>query len=58
MLLYIHGFGKTINSEKSKVLKSYFGENIIISDHSFVPDIAVAELEKMVEEYCRSDFKL
>ena len=50
MLLYIHGFGKTINSEKSKVLKSYFGENIIISDHSFVPDIAVAELEKMVEE--------
>ncbi len=50
MLLYIHGFGKTIHSEKSKALKKYFGQNIIISDHSIVPDIAVEELENMVEK--------
>lgn len=49
MLLYIHGFGKTINSEKAKLLRAYFGDNIMISDHSIVPNDAIMYLENLVE---------
>lgn len=49
MLLYIHGFRTTINSFKSKQLKDYYQDNIIIADHSYVPNIAIEDLEKIIE---------
>ncbi len=48
MILYIHGFRTTATSYMAKQLKGYFGDKIIISDHSFEPYAAVEELEKII----------
>ncbi len=50
LLLYVHGFRSTINSAKAKLLKDYYGNNIIIADFSHIPKIAIFQLEKMIEK--------
>ena len=50
MILYIHGFRTTHNSYKSQLLKTHYGDNLIVSDHSFIPQQAIKDLEKIIEE--------
>ncbi len=49
MILYIHGFRSTIESHKAKILKKHYKENIIIPDYSIIPQQAIKELEKIIE---------
>ena len=49
MLLYIHGFRTTPNSHKAHLLQSQYYDNIIISDHSFIPSVAIKDLETIIE---------
>ena len=50
MILYIHGFRTTNNSYKAQLLKAHYGDKLIASDHSFIPQQAIKDLEKIIEE--------
>ncbi|HIP62223.1 MAG TPA: hypothetical protein EYG98_06670 [Sulfurovum sp.] len=50
MILYIHGFRTTIDSDKSKQLKFYFKDDIIIADYPSAPQDAIAYLSEMTEK--------
>jgi len=50
LILYIHGFRTTNNSYKSQLLKAHYGDKLIASNHSFVPQQAIKDLEKIIEE--------
>ena len=50
MILYIHGFRTTHNSYKANLLKSQYSQKIISSDHSHIPNKAINDLEKIIEE--------
>ncbi len=49
MILYIHGFRTTHNSYKAEILKSQYSGKIISSDHSFMPNKAIEDLEYIVK---------
>ena len=48
MLLYIHGFRTTPRSAKALLLQEHYGDELFISDHSFEPDQAIADLETII----------
>jgi len=49
MIVYIHGFGSSGFSNKSKVLKAYFGEDAVFSPSlSYVPELAIDTLNQML----------
>ena len=50
MLLYIHGFRTTPNSEKSRLFKEYFKDNVIIPDFSPKPLKAVDKLQQIIKQ--------
>ncbi|RLA80851.1 MAG: hypothetical protein DRG78_10160 [Epsilonproteobacteria bacterium] len=50
MILYIHGFRTTHDSYVATKLKGYFKENLISSDHSHEPHIAIKEFEKIIKK--------
>ena len=50
MILYIHGFRSTPNSDKALLFKAHYGDQIIIADFSHEPEAAIAELEQIMAE--------
>lgn len=50
MLLYIHGFRTTSASHKAVQLTTHYGDRIVVAEYSFIPDRAVENLEKVIEE--------
>jgi predicted esterase YcpF (UPF0227 family) len=50
LILYIHGFRTTPNSFKAKQLKSYYGNRLVVSDHSVIPNQALLELEDIIKK--------
>jgi hypothetical protein len=52
MILYIHGFGSSAFSKKSKLLKDYFGEERIFSPSlPYIPKLSVDTLEQFIKIY-------
>ncbi|SFV68353.1 Putative esterase, FIGfam005057 [hydrothermal vent metagenome] len=50
MILYIHGFRTTANSYKAELLKAHYGNKLIASDHSFIPQQAIKDLEQIIKD--------
>jgi predicted esterase YcpF (UPF0227 family) len=48
LILYIHGFRTTPRSAKALLLREHYGDELFISDHSFEPDQAIADLETII----------
>ena len=51
MILYIHGFRTTYDSYIAKILKTSFGDELISSDHSHDPKIAIKEFEDIIDKH-------
>lgn len=49
MILYIHGFRTTYDSYIATLLGNSFKENLISSDHSHVPKLAIQEFEEIIK---------
>ena len=59
MVIYIHGFGTSGLGGKGSLFREYYkntGEQFIAPSLSYVPELAIATLEEMVESY--DDVKL
>lgn len=50
MILYIHGFRTTHDSYIATLLKGYFGDTLISSNHSHKPQTAIEQLEKIIQK--------
>ena len=50
MILYIHGFRTTPTSFKATLLREHYTDKLIVSNHSHIPDIAIKDLETIIEE--------
>lgn len=51
MILYIHGFASSGASKKAKILKNYFGNDLVIAPSlSYIPSYAIRELEHIIED--------
>jgi predicted esterase YcpF (UPF0227 family) len=48
MILYIHGFRTTYDSFIAKIFKKYFKDELISSDHSYIPKVAIEELKDII----------
>ena len=49
MLLYIHGFRTTKISQNASLIKRYYQDRVIISNHSITPAQAITDLENIIE---------
>ncbi len=50
MILYIHGFRTTHDSYIATLLKNYFNSELISSDHSHIPSVAIKQMENIIKE--------
>ncbi len=48
MILYIHGFRSTPNSDKALLFKAHYGDRVVIADFSYEPEAAIVELEQIM----------
>jgi predicted esterase YcpF (UPF0227 family) len=52
MIIYIHGFSGSGQGSKAKLFKEYFKDRGIIAPSlSYVPDLAMATLEELIQSY-------
>lgn len=54
MIIYIHGFGSSGYGGKSTLMREYFrsmGKDFIAPSLSYIPDLAIATLEELIESY-------
>jgi len=54
MIIYIHGFGGSGQGSKAKLFREYFKsieENFIAPSLSYVPELAIATLQELIESY-------
>jgi predicted esterase YcpF (UPF0227 family) len=59
MTIYIHGFGGNGNGSKAKAFREYFNsikEPFIAPSLSYIPDLAIATLEELIESYHKDVF--
>jgi len=49
LLLYIHGFRTTKISQNASLIKKYYKDRVIVSNHSTVPTQAIKDLEEIIE---------
>jgi len=50
MILHIHGFRTTADSQKAKLFASHFGDDLITPNYSFPPNAAISDMEKVIEQ--------
>ncbi len=50
MILYIHGFRTTHDSYIATLLKNYFNSELISSDHSHIPSVAIKQMENIIKK--------
>jgi len=55
MIIYIHGFASSAFGEKAQKLKEYFDDELIALSLPTIPNLAIANLEQLIESYVSID---
>jgi len=50
LILYIHGFRTTYDSYIATLLKNNFNSELISSDHSHIPSVAINQMENIIKK--------
>jgi predicted esterase YcpF (UPF0227 family) len=55
MIIYIHGFGSSVNGGKASLFREYFEKEVIAPSLSYVPNLAIDTLEQLIEMFLEKD---
>ncbi len=58
MIIYLHGFGSSVYSQKAQKFLEYFDEDIISPSLSHIPNLAINCVEQLIEVFLRRDEKV